>query len=201
MQEGKMEIRRDELDEASCQLMMDIQTGRLLEAPRPPRGRRFLGVGLVILGGLTGLLLASGHLMSETPHSGKDTVSPLIVPLAQSQAKAIPNVVQPLTSSPTVQPDAPLAAASSQESLLTDSQQGSPRHTNPRAKQLARSPEAQASSKLTRKRPTRLSKAARECNCPVKERPQKTARQPSFHISRSPAYEFDRNAELVQSTP
>lgn len=196
-----MEIRQDELDEASCQLMMDIQTGRILEAPRSPRGRRFFGVGLVILGGLTGLLVANGHLMSETPNPGKGTAPPLIASIAQSQSKALPNVVQPLTPSPTVQSDAPLAAASSKESLPTDSRQVSPRQTNPRAKKLAPSPEVQASSKPARKRPTRLSKATRECNCPVKERPQKVARHHSFHISRSPAYEFDRNAELVQSTP
>jgi hypothetical protein len=192
-----MDARQDELDEASCQLMMDIQTGRILATPRPPRGRRFLGVGLVMLGGLAGLLVASGHLMSETPSAGKGAASPLIAPIAQSQPKELPDV----TPSPTTQSDAPPATVSDKESLPTDPPQVSPRQAPPRVKKSALSPEAQGGVKPSRKRPTRLSKAARQCNCPLKDQPQAVARHRSFHISRPLAYEFDRNAEFVQSTP
>jgi hypothetical protein len=197
-----METQRNELDEASYQLMMDIQTGRVLEPSRPARGRKLLGLTLALLGGLTGLLVASGHLTSETANIGKSLVPPLTTLAPQRQVRDLSNKTDRLPPSTIAQADALPTAGPSKEHRAADVQQASPRRTDPRAKKPASPAGVQDSSKSAKKPPMRVGKANRGCNCPIKNPPRKVAQHRSYEPSvRSPAYDFDRNAELVRSTP
>src|SRR5262245_30088168 len=56
----------DELDDGSYQLMMDIQTGQMVNPSRRARAWMLLGLVTVVLGGLVGLLLANGNRTSES---------------------------------------------------------------------------------------------------------------------------------------
>lgn len=187
-----MDMRRDELDEASYQLMMDIQTGRNLEPPQPRRSRKLLGMTLVVLGGFVGLLLTSGRLTSEPTLPEKAALSPSRPTVSPPlQPKVSPN----RTELPSSQ-DAPV-----QRPPMADLQPA-PRKPASNAKSLSATPVAPNKSKSASKRPQRVSNSKRVAKRSGTEQSQTALQHRSLQLwSRSPAHEFDPNAELVRSSP
>jgi hypothetical protein len=187
-----MEVRRDELDDSSYQLMLDIQTGRSLERPKPRRGRKLLAVTLVVLGGFVGLLVAGGRLTSE-PTSPRRAITSASSPPAWHLP---PNVTPEPTGF------LPPREALEQKPLAVDIQPTPPRKTDSTAKSLAATPSAQSHVKSAAKRPRRDSNATRTVKRTQKEPPQTVYQYPSRPLwTRSPLHDFDPNAELVRSSP
>jgi len=195
-----MEEHRHEREEAGYQLMMDVFTRSMGDTPPRLRGWKGLGIVLVVLGGVAGLLLATGTRTHETPEARHSLVSTARGPASPLQAKElqerahlrVPAAVSPEgsrlpetpeeASRPAVIPP----AVNAQAGLGTSG--------------VSASPTAPLRPKAVRARPSLMSKPKRGCACPETDRLYRVARQPSIPRSqRSLLEEFDPNAELVRS--
>jgi hypothetical protein len=206
-----MEEYRDELDEASYRLMMDIQTGRMVNTSRPPRGWMLLGIVTVMLGGLAGLLVASGHLTSEPSDSKRNAESTFPTRVHQPR----PTESRYLEDS-LARPSTPEAATSLVDQragmVAAEGIQPDPgRNTEAKPRSISAPSAGTKASKPARVGTTRVSNPNRECDCPVNGRTRRVVQKRSMELSlhssprkfqwRSVLDDFDPNAELVRSTP
>jgi hypothetical protein len=198
-----MEVHRNEIDEAVYQLMMDVQTGRMINAPRRSRLWILVGCVTVVLGGLGGLLLASGNRTHEMAGSNQALAPNFMTQIPQVQPKEPyegADLVEPL---PIPQKNRSLAHEPPERPHAAAVPPSSGRKAGPKTKGLSSASADTSTPKPESMRPRVVSKSKRGCSdCPRKDWSQKTSPQRSFQpSSRSLAYEFDPNGELVRSTP
>jgi hypothetical protein len=197
-----MEERLDELDDASYQLMVDIQTGRRVDAPRFTRGWVLLGLVAVVLGGLAGLLLASGNGTSQTTDLKQAPVSTSVVHTPQPMLRGRQDLMDAFVRSSPLGEDTPRVYAPLQESGSADIRPSPDRKAGPGTKHLSSSPATRYATKPSSASPTRVSKPEREPDRPGKDLPQRLVQRRSLQFStRSVDSDFDPNAERVRSSP
>lgn len=196
-----MEEHQDELDDPSYQLMMDIQTGRMVNTSRPSRGWMLLGLVTVVLGGLAGLLLASWNRTSETVDLRQAPVSPFTAHTPQPLSRGGQNLTDVFVRSSISQEDTPLAYEPLEARGSADIQPSSNRKAGPGTKSFSAFPITTYAPKPASARPIRVSKPNREPDRLGKDQPQRVVQRRSIQRSmRSLASEFDPNADLVRST-
>jgi len=196
-----MEEHRDKLDETSYQLMMDIQTGRMVNTPRPPRAWILVGLVSFVLGGLAGLLLAGGNRTSGTADSTQAMASTFRIHTLQPQPKEPQDQADLFRRSSMPQGDTPLTHEPLEESPAAAIQPASNRKAGSTTRSLSASPVATCAPKPASACPPRVSKLKREPGYLGQDQPQRVAQRRSIQFSsRSPSYDFDPNADLVRSS-
>jgi hypothetical protein len=196
-----MEEHRDKLDETSYQLMMEIQTGRMVSTSRPPRTWILVGLVSFVLGGLTGLLLAGGNRTSGTADSTQAMASTFRVHALQPQPKEPQDQADLLRRSFMPQGDTPLTHEPLEESPAAAIQPSSDSNTGSRTRSLSASPVPTRVPKPANARPPRVNKLKQEPSYLGQDQPQRIAQRRSMQpSSRSPASDFDPNADLVRSS-
>lgn len=201
-----MAEHRDEVDETIYQLMLDVQAGRMVNTPRRSRVWILVGCVTLVLGGLGGLLLASGNRSHDMAGSNQGlapmftTYTPprpqepyegaALIELSPAPEKNVPEESRSLAQE---SPERPHSAASQP----------------PPGRKLGAKAKGPATATADTSAPTRAgtppqvaSKSNRGCNCPWKEWAQRASPPRPFRFSsRSLVHEFDPNAELVRSMP
>jgi hypothetical protein len=192
-----MEQHRDELDDPYLQLIRDIYTR---DMDNTSSSRRWIGLGLVliVLGGVVGLLLATGNRGHETPDARPPLVSTSYDPASQRQPTGFQEWATRLgpsagsqqgTHLPDTQAEAFRPAISPPASGATTGRGPSSVSASPRSKALSAHPRLMNQSK---RRPA----------CPTNSCLPRVARQRSIPRGQgSLLEEFDPNAVLVRSTP
>ena len=197
-----MEERLDELDDASYQLMVDIQTGRRVDAARFTRGWVPLGLVAVILGGLAGLLLASGNRPSQTTDLKQAPVPTSAVHTPQPVLRGRQDLIDAFVRSSPLEEDSPRMYAPLEEPGAADIRPSPDRKAGPGTKHLSSSPATRYVTKPSSVPPTRVSKPKQEPDRPGKDLPQRLVQRRSLSFStRSVDSDFDPNAERVRSAP
>jgi hypothetical protein len=191
-----------ELDDASYQLMMAIQTGQMVNTPRPARGWMLLGLVTVVLGGLAALLLASGNRTSATADLHQAPLSTATVHTPRPLARGPQDLTDGFMRSSPSQHDTPSAYKPLEESGSEDVRPSSDHKAGRRTKNLSASPRSKYAPKPANAPPVRISKPRQESGRLQKDRPQRDAQHRSRQFwGRSPASDFDPNADLVRSSP
>jgi hypothetical protein len=169
-----MEQQREKLDDPYHQMMMDMYTRSM---DNTPPSRWWIGLGLVpvVLGGVIGLLLATGNLMHETPNARPPLVSTSVsqegMGLPDTQTKEPPPAVSP-----------PASGAKAGLGPISGS--------------------ASTRSKALSARPRLMNQPKRRPACPANGCLPRVTQQRSIPRGQgSLLEEFDPNAVLVRSTP
>jgi hypothetical protein len=197
-----MEERLDELNDVSYQLMMDIQTGRMVDTPRLTRGWILLGLVAVVLGGLAGLLLVSGNRTNETTDLKQAPVSTFAGHTPQPRSRARQDLVDAFVRSSPPEEDTPPAYTPLEEPGSIAIRPSSDRKAGPGTKSVSAPPMTTYAPKPASTRPTRVNKPNREPDRLRKDPPQRTVQRRSLQFStRSVDADFDPNAERVRSSP
>jgi hypothetical protein len=197
-----MEEHRDEVDEAIYQLMLDVQTGRVVNTPRRSRMWILVGCITLVLGGLGGLLLASGYRTHDMARS-KQALAPIFTTYTPQPQPKEPYKGAALIELLPVPEENRSLAQESPERPHAAAIQSSPSHkSGSKTKGLSTSTADTSAPKPASRPPRVASKSKRGCDCTWKEWAKRASPQRPFRpSSRSLAYEFDPNAELVRSTP
>jgi hypothetical protein len=191
-----------ELDDASYQLMMDIQTGQMVNTPRPARGWMLLGFVTVVLGGLAALLLASENRTSATTDLHQAPLSTFTVHTPQPLSRGPQDLTDGFIRSSPSQQDTPIAYKPLEESGSADVRPSSDHKAGRRTKSLSASPRRTYAPKSASAPPIQVRKPNRESGRLEKDRAQRDVQRRSLQLSgRSPASDFDPNADLVRSSP
>jgi hypothetical protein len=202
IQEGTMEQPLDELNDASYRLMLDIQTGRMVNTPRPIRGRLLLGLVTVMLGGLAGLLLASGNRTQETTDLPQAPGSIFAVRPPQPLSKRPQDLTDSFVRSSTSWEDTTIADEPLEEPGSADIQPSSDRKAAPRIKSPSSSSLTTSAPKPPSAHSMRVSKPSREPDRRGKDLSQRFVQRRSLQLStRSVESDFDPNAERVRTSP
>jgi hypothetical protein len=201
-----MEERRDEVDEAIYQLMLDVQTGRLVDTPRRSRVWILVGCVTLVLGGLGGLLLASGNRSHDTAGSNQG-LAPIFTtytpPRPQEPHEGAPLIeLLPVQEKNFPEKHRSLAQESPERPPAAAVQPPSGRKSGAKTKGLSASSADTPAPKSASRPPRVASKSKRGCDCTWKEWAQRASPQRQFRFSsRSLSHEFDPNGELVRSKP
>jgi hypothetical protein len=191
-----------ELDDARYQLMMAIQTGQMVNTPRPARGWMLVGLVTVVLGGLAALLLASGNRISPTADLHQAPLSTATVHTPRPLARGPQDLTEGFMRSSPSQHDTPSAYKPLEESGSEDVRPSSDHKAGRRTKSLSASPRSKYAPKPANAPPVRISKPKQESGRLQKDRPQREVQHRSQQFwGRSPASDFDPNADLVRSSP
>jgi hypothetical protein len=197
-----MEEHRDEGDEAIYQLMLDVQTGRGVNTPRRSRVWILVGCITLVLGGLGGLLLASGYRTHDMAGS-KHALAPIFTTYTpQPQPKELHEGAALIELLPVPEKNSALAQESPERPHAAAIQPSPSRKSGSKTKGLSTSTADTSAPKPAGRPPRVASKSKPGCDCTWKDWAKRTSPQRPFQSSsRSLAHEFDPNAELVRSSP
>ena len=192
----------NEFDAASYQLMMDIQTGRMVNPSRPARGWMLFGLGAVVLGGLTWLLLVIGNPMSQPTTLPHDVMSTATERTPHPVLGGSQNLTEVFRGTAPLQEEAPLVYKSLQEPISADTQGSSNRKAGRRGPSLSSSTMSPYAPRAAYAPPARVSKRKRAPDRLGKGRSERVVQRQSPPLPvRSLESEFDPNADLVRSAP